>query len=153
MQNCIMQAYLLRSDTQMHGYLSSERLRPAVTSEACPPTAHFSHKPHILRRNYRVAVPGWFVHFLLCVAAPRRWPWKSAWMNARRPWTSSSTTTSARAWRGCGQGNRSVPQPRGFPLRFTRSVLWVAGETAATSVVGPWLVDSPNLHCLCRSGT
>lgn len=45
---------------------------------------------------------------LYCVAAPQTWRWKSAWMSVWRPWISSLTTTSARAWRGCGQGNRII---------------------------------------------
>lgn len=48
-----------------------------------------------------------------CVAAPHRWPWKSVWMSVWRPWISSLTTTSPRAWRGCGQGNRAILSPRG----------------------------------------
>lgn len=51
-----------------------------------------------------------FTH--VCAAAPHRWPWKSAWMSVWRPWISSLTTTSTRAWRGCGQGNGIIH--RGF---------------------------------------
>lgn len=51
-----------------------------------------------------------FIFAPICDADPPRCPWKRVWMNAWRPWISSLTTTSMRAWRGCGQGNTNPPQ-------------------------------------------
>lgn len=78
--------------------------------------------------------------FFCCLPpAPRRCPSQRAWPSAWRPWTSSSTTTSARACRGCSPGSG-----------FARSQLRLEGGGGGGGGSPPSTPGLQDMSCLLK---
>lgn len=179
MQNRIIKAYLFHSDTQDTSVsvtrvassmrLATKHISPKITQPAQEMLRSWARlEDEILKETSGQPITD---GCLLCVAAPRRRPWKSVWMSAWKPWISSSTTTSARVWRGCSQGNRPAPQPRGFPpseshpgpacccaclsrvlllcTTHTHTHAWVSGGAVMANSVGWYTLDMLSAHGGC----